>query len=59
MTLWPGAMGCIVARGGRPAWARRAPARAARRSRAASRAARVSARHGATSKSKTWGERLV
>ena len=29
MTLWPGAMSCIVARGGRPARARRAPARAA------------------------------
>eukprot|EP00966_Prymnesium_polylepis_P129247 2989278-Prymnesium_polylepis.1 len=37
-------MGCIVARGGRPARAQRASARAARCGRAASRAAGVSAR---------------
>ena len=43
-TLWPDALDCIVTRGGRPARARRAPARAARCGRAAGRAASISAR---------------
>ena len=43
-TSWPGSLGGIVARGGRPARAHRAPARAARCGRAAGRAASVSAR---------------
>eukprot|EP00966_Prymnesium_polylepis_P229907 5319711-Prymnesium_polylepis.1 len=43
-TVWPGSLGWIVARGGRPAWARRAPARAARCGRAAGPGPRASAR---------------